>query len=183
MALKQKQRINHFPGTLADSGQRTVTETGALRDPQGADPANGRWDLIPPECVEAVMRVDSCRKDEALHSLFNWLADADTSVYGGARFCRYLLEESGSVTGGLFRLAKHYARGAQKYSDRNWEKGLETGRTVQSLFNHFRKLEAGDTDEDHRMGAVWNCFALMFTLQRIQSGKLPKTLDTYGLVK
>jgi hypothetical protein len=62
----------------------------------------------------------------------------------------------------LKRLAELYARGADKYGDCNWQKAEteeEYQRFVASAFRHFEQWRAGDTDEDHAMGAIWNIIA------------------------
>ena len=62
----------------------------------------------------------------------------------------------------LFRLARHYEAGAMKYSDRNWEKGMEFSVYVDAAMRHLTKYVAGWDDEDHLAAAIWNLAALMF---------------------
>lgn len=60
----------------------------------------------------------------------------------------------------LTRWAKLMARGAEKYSSRNWEKAEtqeELDRYMDSAARHFEQWMAGETDEDH-------CAAVMFNL-------------------
>lgn len=59
------------------------------------------------------------------------------------------------------RLAKWYELGAQKYADRNWEKGIPFSRCVDSAKRHLDKYVMGMTDEDHLAAAAWNIFAIM----------------------
>jgi len=64
----------------------------------------------------------------------------------------------------LRRVADLYARGAEKYGDRNWEQatGEEAmARFKASLLRHVFQLLAGDNDEDHGAAVVFNTFALM----------------------
>jgi hypothetical protein len=104
----------------------------------------------------------------------------ETSITGGMREPAPI--EKGAYEllppGPLHRLAVHYAKGARKYADRNWEKGIETGRIMQSMLRHAFQYLAGKRDEDHLAAVVWNCFALMHHEQSIRSGALPKELDT-----
>lgn len=79
---------------------------------------------------------------------------------------------------GLLRLAIHYERGARKYLSRNWEKGQETGRYVESMMRHLNSYMAGDRTEDHLAAVAWNAFALMHTGTKIKEGKLPDSLNT-----
>ncbi len=61
----------------------------------------------------------------------------------------------------LSRLAKWYEEGAKKYSERNWEKGMDFSRYLDSAFRHLTKFLMGMEDEDHLAAAAWNIFAIM----------------------
>jgi len=77
----------------------------------------------------------------------------------------------------LLRLAQHYENGAEKYGDRNWEKGQPLSRYVDSALRHMLKLLMGLEDEDHLSAAAWNILAVVETQMRIRLGLLPKELD------
>lgn len=79
--------------------------------------------------------------------------------------------------GGVFRLARHFENGADKYTPRNWEKGIPISRFTDSMVRHgFNYLEGKD-DEDHLAACVWNAVCLYETRLRINSGILPIELD------
>ena len=78
---------------------------------------------------------------------------------------------------GLQRLAMHYANGAKKYGDRNWEKGQPLSRYIESLERHLIKLKAGLTDEDHEAAVAWNILAFIHTKTLIHAGDLPVELN------
>lgn len=59
------------------------------------------------------------------------------------------------------RLADWYELGSQKYSDRNWEKGMPFSRYIDSAKRHLDKFIMGMEDEDHIAACVWNLFAIM----------------------
>ncbi|MBO5037696.1 MAG: hypothetical protein J6D42_11540 [Clostridia bacterium] len=59
------------------------------------------------------------------------------------------------------RLAKWMELGANKYSDRNWEKGMPFSRYVDSAKRHLDKFVMGMEDEDHLAAVVFNVFAIM----------------------
>lgn len=59
------------------------------------------------------------------------------------------------------RLAIWSELGAEKYSDRNWEKGMPFSRYVNSARRHLDKYIMGMTDEDHLAAAAWNICAIM----------------------
>ena len=71
----------------------------------------------------------------------------------------------------------HYANGAKKYGDKNWEKGQPLNRYIESLERHLQRLKVGLEDEDHEAAVAWNIFAYMHTKTMIEAGALPKELD------
>jgi hypothetical protein len=62
----------------------------------------------------------------------------------------------------LLRLAMHYTKGADKYDDNNWKKGIPMSRSWESLERHVQAFKAGDKVEDHLAAIAWNAFALMW---------------------
>lgn len=81
------------------------------------------------------------------------------------------------------RLAGLYERGAVKYGDDNWRRGQQLSSTLDSMLRHSFKWaaiirgEEVDDREDHLSAIVWNAFCLMWTIEQIESGRLPKELD------
>ena len=73
--------------------------------------------------------------------------------------------------------AQHMQRGAEKYSDRNWEKGQPLSQYINSALRHVQKAMMGLTDEPHIDAAVWNLNAYRHTLMMIEVGALPASLD------
>ncbi len=61
----------------------------------------------------------------------------------------------------LYRVAMHYAKGAIKYSERNWEKGMPFSRFYASLFRHMMAFAMGEEKEDSLAGVVFNALAIM----------------------
>jgi len=74
------------------------------------------------------------------------------------------------------RLAKLLERGAVKYDDRNWEKGMPLSVYMDSGMRHLYKYLEGYTDEDHLIAAIWNLQALLHIEEMVSRGKLPKAL-------
>jgi hypothetical protein len=60
------------------------------------------------------------------------------------------------------RLSKWLELGANKYSPRNWEKGMPISRCFDSLFRHAYKANEGWTDEDHLAAVVCNAMFIMW---------------------
>lgn len=61
----------------------------------------------------------------------------------------------------LERLAMVYTRGAVKYDEHNWVKGMPYGRYLDSAQRHIEAFKRGDTDEDHLAQAAWNLFSII----------------------
>ena len=61
----------------------------------------------------------------------------------------------------LERLAYVYARGAQKYDENNWMKGIPFQRALASAERHLQQYKQGDKEEDHLAQAAWNIFAIL----------------------
>jgi len=78
-------------------------------------------------------------------------------------------------------LAIHFEKGAVKYGDRNWEKGLPVARFLDSAMRHIFQFLEGKDDENHLVSALWNIACTYETIIRIQRGDLPAEL--YDLPK
>ena len=77
----------------------------------------------------------------------------------------------------LKRLAVHMENGANKYGDRNWEKGQPCSRYLDSAVRHLVAYAAGSRDEDHLAGAAWNILGIIETAHRVRLGLLPLELN------
>lgn len=63
-------------------------------------------------------------------------------------------------------LAIWYEQGAEKYSDRNWEKGLSVKDCINRMNRHALKAANGWTDEDHLAAVMWNAAAAITMMKR-----------------
>jgi len=77
----------------------------------------------------------------------------------------------------LTRLAHVYEKGARKYDDRNWEKGLPISDCMDSALRHICQFMAGLKDEDHLAQACWNLMAALHMEELIKRGVVPKELN------
>jgi hypothetical protein len=77
----------------------------------------------------------------------------------------------------LRRLAGVYERGAIKYGDRNYEKGIPLSRFMDSAERHLNDFKEGKRDEDHLAQALWNIASLIHTEEMIYRGLLPEELN------
>jgi hypothetical protein len=70
----------------------------------------------------------------------------------------------------LYRWAMLLMRGAQKYSERNWEKANsieELSRAKESAFRHFIQAISGETDEDHFAAVCFNLNEVIYIMNKL----------------
>lgn len=77
----------------------------------------------------------------------------------------------------LRRLAIHLEKGAIKYDEWNWSKGMNMGRTFDSLIRHIFQYLGGDRSEDHIGAILCNAMFIAHYEEAIKTGSLPKELD------
>lgn len=79
----------------------------------------------------------------------------------GQKLARYDLVPPGS----LRKLAEHFGRGAEKYEDRNWEKGVDWSLNYAALLRHVTAWWGGeDLDEEgnsHLAAVMWHACVLL----------------------
>lgn len=75
------------------------------------------------------------------------------------------------------RLALTLERGVEKYSARNWEKGIPLGRFLDAALRHSNQYLEGNRDEDHLSAAFWNLMCAIHTEEMIIRGLLPESLN------
>lgn len=80
----------------------------------------------------------------------------------------------------LKRVAELLGRGAAKYGDRNWEKGIPLSRFYASMFRHMIQWAEGDISEDHLAAVCFNAMGIIHTEQKILDGELPYSLADAG---
>jgi hypothetical protein len=56
----------------------------------------------------------------------------------------------------LLDLAIHFEKGAAKYGENNWKKGIPSSSFEDSGFRHLCQWMSGNTDEPHHISAIWN---------------------------
>ncbi len=78
---------------------------------------------------------------------------------------------------GILSAAMQMERGAAKYSERNWEKGMPLSWFLDSANRHLLKLMAGFDDEPHLDALIWNVLCLREGQERIKRGLWPAEMD------
>lgn len=150
-----------------DSGKRDEFKTGARRDTQDDKP---RFDLLSPEFLVSAQKYFSGND-----YVPDKIADPITRREFESEVRRDLIPDLL-----LNRLGALYKRGAAKYSDNNWQKGIPLSRLYSSLFRHLIAWRMGDTTEDHLAAIVWNAAAIMWTENAIVEWVLLDELADIG---
>lgn len=150
---------------ILDSGERREFASGAVRDIQVG---KGRCDLLP---LGEIARY---------FELYDQLTDDTRDFIVPGCICRFILNRDEefiyaaikSFIGraynhndyeAIMELSKHYEEGANKYAERNWEKGINLHCYVDSAMRHYFKYLAGWDDEPHDRAVLWNLFCLLWT--------------------
>jgi len=148
---------------IKDSGERREFSSGSVRD---TAIGKGRCDLLPWLTLTA-----RAYHDEILHSIGIYMDTGDISnlvdvidVFTPKNFNTY--EDM------LLDLAKHFENGANKYAERNWEKGQPLHVYMDSAIRHYLQFRRGDKDENHGIAFVWNIVCAMWTHEN-----LPEMID------
>jgi dATP/dGTP diphosphohydrolase len=61
----------------------------------------------------------------------------------------------------LKRVADLYAKGAIKYDEHNWTKGMPFSRFFASLMRHAMQFAQGDKTEDHLAAVIFNALSII----------------------
>ncbi len=75
------------------------------------------------------------------------------------------------------RVGDHLDKGARKYAERNWEKGMPISRCIASLERHLNQYKQGLTDEDHLAAIGCNIMFIIHYEELIKRGLLPAGLN------
>lgn len=90
------------------------------------------------------------------------VVNATTGGEKGSKLARFDLVPVGPLT----KLAEHYGKGAEKYADRNWERGYDWSLSYAALMRHVTAFWSGeDIDPEngmpHMAAVAFHAFALL----------------------
>jgi hypothetical protein len=74
------------------------------------------------------------------------------------------------------RLGEWLRKGAEKYEDRNWEKGIPISRCMASLVRHVLKYQQGESSEDHMAAVMCNAMFILHMEEMVERSVLPMGL-------
>lgn len=146
--------LKDFGSKIKDSGERQLFKSGAVRD---VSEGKGRCDLLPLSVIAKLM------KDKIL---------TYASYFQKTREIKYLyqvLEEAMKEDKPymVLELSKHFEKGAEKYDERNWEKGIPVNRYIDSGVRHYLKYLDAQEDEPHFIAFIWNISCLIWTIENL----------------
>lgn len=142
------------PSHLLDSGSRREFNTGAVRDIQEG---KGRCDLLPLDVVAQLM--DS----PELLSIYQFTQDGDYQHLLFAIEQNVMDAPYYSLQTAILEVSKQFEAGAEKYGERNWEKGIPTSCYIDSAVRHYLKWCRKDEDEPHDRAFIWNLLCCVWT--------------------
>ena len=137
--------------TIKDSGARRQFKSGAVRD---ISKGKGRCDLLPLDTLSIWM------SDLTYKYLNDYIRNGEIGALYELLDYHIAPEEKASV---ILELAKHYEKGAEKYEERNWEKGIPIHCYIDSAIRHYLKYIQGLNDENHFIAFIWNIFGALWT--------------------
>jgi len=184
---------------LSDSGKRQEFSSGAVRDLQEG---KGRYDLLPAYAMQELISRDFYKKDfgdihytafpeQAINltlQIFREPERAEELALKAAGRMLYFMDVQKNITQGagkssdmpthgIFRVARVFEKGAIKYAPRNWEKGINLCRYLDSALRHMFQVVERKEDEDHPAQSAWNLVTFVETLNWIREGKLAPSLN------
>ena len=148
---------------IKDSGNRTEFEvngvkTGAVRDIQDD---KGRCDLLPLDVVAYLY--EQTPPSAVLYLIADFMESGDKESLAKA-LREFADMKEISISNMLLEVSMHYKQGAEKYGERNWEKGIPLHSYIDSGVRHFMKHIDGQTDERHDRAFVWNMLGAIWTM-------------------
>lgn len=145
---------------LKDSGARRQFDTGAVRD---IVDGKGRCDLLP---LDIIGEEFNC---PVFQTIAEYIYYGDTRSLWRAieLFVAGVADNHGvppiSKVKVMLEVAKHFEAGANKYGERNWERGIPVHCYIDSGVRHLLKVIDGWDDEPHENAFVWNMLCAIWT--------------------
>lgn len=102
----------------------------------------------------------------------------------GLRFSKGKLRYDLFPPEALEEIVRVYTRGAEKYAERNWERGMKWSECLRALKSHMTKWEKGEVFDDeltdcrHLAMVAWNAIALLvYEMRGIGENNIPGQQD------
>lgn len=147
---------------IKDSGNRTEFTSGAVRDIQED---KGRCDLMPLDVVSGIVEIGIDKGYTVLSDLEDFKSSHNTFYLERAFRVFVSAAFDGDMTKALLETSIHFAEGAKKYGENNWQKGIPEWSYLSSAVRHYLKWLRADEDERHDRAFLWNIMCLMWTVE------------------
>lgn len=144
---------------IKDSGERREFESGAVRD---IAEGKGRCDLLPLDTVAYILGSPMSGTDKVLLAIDEYVRKG-TTAWLHLAMCHFSTQRGWDKHTAMLEVAKHYEEGANKYEERNWEKGINLHCYIDSGVRHYLKFLRGDDDEPHDRAFLWNMLGAIWT--------------------
>lgn len=146
---------------ILDSGNRRKFETGAVRD---ICEGKGRCDLLPLREVAEMFFTSKFEIARILDYLATFMVTGSfAEIHAALKLFLDMAYKNRSEA--ILELSIHFEEGAQKYAERNWEKGIPCHCYIDSGVRHLLKWYRGDKDERHDRAFLWNMVCLLWTVR------------------
>lgn len=140
---------------ILDSGNRRKFKTGAERD---IDDNKGRCDLMPLDIVGTLL-------DDTMFFLVERFKEENDQIYLYEALRCFAERSNTDQYTMILDVAKHFADGAKKYGEYNWQKGIPVKSYLDSAVRHYLKWLREDNDEPHDKAFVWNLLCCLWTIK------------------
>lgn len=191
-----------------DTGNRTeLLDGGGLRD---ICPENGRCDLMPLDIVSDIIGIANYIPRDVITNYFeitehqavcrilsyinNYIYSGNASLlieamlifiphcYATRSISESQFDEvlSETLSSAILDLSHRYREGAEKYAERNWEKGIPIKSFIDSGVRHLMKWYRKDIDENHASAFMWNMVGAVWTQAHKPEyiGEMPFNVNT-----
>lgn len=164
-----KKPVSKIEG-MHDSGKRQAFSTGAIRDAAEGKP---RMELLTPHMIRFLGETMEYPRLPYIAAFM------ETNDVGHLELLLIDVENIENDPLFIERCGTWMAKGAIRYADRNWERGLPVSRYLSSLLRHLLKWERDEDDEDHAAAIQFNVMGILFTRDMVKKGVLPAELDDW----
>jgi hypothetical protein len=153
---------------ILDSGEREEFSTGAVRD-SGKE---GRCDLLPLKVVGGYLNYTGPEHGYNI-AIARILSDVEgfqrslniEHLWRAIQIAIRNLQMFPDTPTAMLEVSVHYAQGAEKHSEWNWQKGIPLHSYIDRGVRHLLKWLRGDLDERHDRAFIWNMLGAIWTVE------------------
>jgi hypothetical protein len=160
-----------------DSGLRTKLKTGSHKE---IVKGRGRYDLMPLKAISDFLTITNKEKIEYQNNIALLLNEMHAALIADiienkivhlSKVIEMFIKKIMCQTDFYYiqKLAIMYEAGANKYAERDWEKGRPMLIFIDSALRHLFQYLNNETDEDHSSAFVWNIISCIDTIRRMPS--------------